>query len=122
LQIPGGPKLAHASLSIRRVIDGPCAIVIVISRFLKRYLKAKRTRATAYSRALHQIRGVVQSIVRGRLRSGYRNRNLRISQSGCPEVDVRRFCVQFLSYNGIGALYDNNLVSLYQLSSIYIGL
>src|SRR6218665_2888850 len=97
-------------------------LVIVISRFLKRYLKAKRTRATAYSRALYQIRGVVQSIVRGRLRSGYRNRNLRISQSGCPEVDVRRFCVQFLSYNGIGALYDNNLVSLYQLSSIYIGL
>src|SRR6218665_594067 len=35
-------------------------IVIVISRFLKRYSKAKRTRAPAYSRALHQIRGVVQ--------------------------------------------------------------
>ncbi len=34
--------------------------VIVISRFLKRYLKAKRTRAPAYSRALYQIRGVVQ--------------------------------------------------------------
>jgi len=29
---------------------------IVISRFLKRYLKAKCTGAPAYSRALHQIR------------------------------------------------------------------
>jgi len=33
-------------------------IVIVISRFLKRYLKAKRTRAPAYSRALRRIKGV----------------------------------------------------------------
>ena len=32
-------------------------IVIVISRFLKRYLKAKRTRAPAYSRALRRIKG-----------------------------------------------------------------
>ena len=31
-------------------------IIIVISRFLKRYLKAKRTRAPAYSRALRRIR------------------------------------------------------------------
>ena len=31
-------------------------IVIVISRFLKRYLKAKCTGAPAYSQALHQIR------------------------------------------------------------------
>ena len=59
--------------------------VIVISRFLKRYLKAKSTRAPAYSRALHQIRGVVQTIVRERLRSGHRNRYVRISQRGCPE-------------------------------------
>src|SRR6218665_3444432 len=34
------------------------AIVIVISRFLKRYLKVKRTRAPAYSRALRRIKGV----------------------------------------------------------------
>jgi len=27
----------------------------------------------------------------------------------------------FLSYNGIGALYGNNLVSLYQLRSAYVG-
>jgi len=27
----------------------------------------------------------------------------------------------FLLYNGIGALYGNNLVSLYQLSFVYIG-
>jgi len=63
----------------------PSLIVIVISSFLKRYLKAKRAKAPAYSRALHQIRGGVQSIVRGRLRSGYRNRNLRIYQRCCPE-------------------------------------
>jgi len=29
------------------------------------------------------------------------------------------WCI-FLSYNGVGALYGNNLVSLYQLSSVYI--
>ena len=44
-------------------------IVIVNSKFLKRHSKAKR-RASAYSRALHQSRGVFQRIVRGRLRSG----------------------------------------------------
>src|SRR6218665_3569240 len=43
-------------------------IVIVNSKLLKRHLKAKR-RAPAYSRALRQIRGVFQRIVRGRLRS-----------------------------------------------------
>jgi len=32
-------------------------VVIVISRFLKRYLKDKRTRSPAYSRA---VRGLVQ--------------------------------------------------------------
>src|SRR6218665_2632621 len=42
--------------------------IIVISKLLKRHSKAKR-RAPAYSRALRQIRGVFQRIVRGRLRS-----------------------------------------------------
>src|SRR6218665_2395226 len=39
-------------------IVGLCliVIVIVISRFLKRYSKAKRTRAPAYSRALRRIK------------------------------------------------------------------
>ena len=32
-------------------------IVIVISKLLKRYSKAKRTRAPAYSRTLRQIKG-----------------------------------------------------------------
>jgi len=32
-------------------------MVIVISRFLKRYFKAKRTSATAYSRAVRRIKG-----------------------------------------------------------------
>ena len=32
-------------------------IVIVISKLLKRYSKAKRTRAPAYSRALRRIKG-----------------------------------------------------------------
>src|SRR6218665_3425701 len=40
---------------------------IVNSKLLKRHSKAKR-RAPAYSRALHQIRGVFQRIVRGRAR------------------------------------------------------
>jgi len=36
----------------------PCIVlVIVISRLLKRYLEAKRTRAPAYSRALRRIKG-----------------------------------------------------------------
>src|SRR6218665_269839 len=47
---------------------GPRVIVIVNSKLLKRHSKAKR-RAPAYSRALRQIRGVFQRIVRGRLRS-----------------------------------------------------
>src|SRR6218665_2733311 len=46
----------------------PSSIVIVNSKLLKRHSKAKR-RAPAYSRALRQIRGVFQRIVRGRLRS-----------------------------------------------------
>jgi len=55
--------------------------VIVISRFLKRYLKAKRKRAPAYSRALYQIRySAVSNIVRGRLRSGYHNHNRILSK------------------------------------------
>src|SRR6218665_1379774 len=35
-------------------------MIIVISRFLKRYLKSKRTRAPAYSQALRQIKGGFQ--------------------------------------------------------------
>ena len=50
-------------------------IVIVILEFLKRCLKAKRIRALAYPRVLHQIRGVVQSTIRARLRSGYHRPN-----------------------------------------------
>jgi len=42
---------------------------IVNSKLLKRHSKAKRM-APAYSRALGQIRGVIQRIVRGRLRPG----------------------------------------------------
>src|SRR6218665_2492148 len=44
-------------------------IVIVNSKLLKRHSKAKR-RAPDYSRALRQIRGVFQRIVRGKLRCG----------------------------------------------------
>jgi len=39
---------------LKSVVRGP--IVIVISRLLKRYSKAKRTRAPAYSRALRRIK------------------------------------------------------------------
>ena len=44
-------------------------IIIVISKLLKRHSKAK-CMAPAYSRALRQIRGVVQRIVRGKIGSG----------------------------------------------------
>src|SRR6218665_1285254 len=53
-------------------------IVIVISKLLERHSKAKR-RAPAYSQALYQIRGVVQRIVRGRLRSGCQGERRQIS-------------------------------------------
>jgi len=36
----------------------------LISRLLKRYLKAKRTRAPAYSRALRRIKGVSKRVVK----------------------------------------------------------
>ena len=42
---------------------------VIISKFLQRHSKAK-SRAPAYSWTLRQIKGVVQRIVRGRLRSG----------------------------------------------------
>ena len=47
---PGGGSRAKA-------IGSAIAIVIVISRLLKRYLEAKSTRAPAYSRALWRIKG-----------------------------------------------------------------
>src|SRR6218665_3043955 len=47
-------------------------IVIVISKFLKRHSKAKRTRAPAYSRALRRIKGGFQ-------RGGSREAQVRLS-------------------------------------------
>ena len=44
---------------------------VIISEFLKRHSKAKRTRAPAYSRALRWIKGVVQRVVHGKLRSDF---------------------------------------------------
>ena len=57
-------SVVQKTLSLLIVI----VIVIINSKLLKRHLKAK-CRAPAYSRALRQIRGVFQRIVRGRLRS-----------------------------------------------------
>src|SRR6218665_131840 len=53
-------------------------IVIVISKFLKRYLKAKRTRAPILECCI-KSEGL-SNIVRGRLRSVYHNRNLILSK------------------------------------------
>ena len=39
-------------------------IVIVMPRLIKRYLKSKRTRAQAYSRALRRMKGVFQRVVK----------------------------------------------------------
>jgi len=49
------------------------AIIIVISKLLKRYSKAKRTRASAYSRALRRIKG------------GFSNEGSREAQVRFPE-------------------------------------
>ena len=45
----------HAELSERHRHQSWGLIVIVISKFLKRYSKAKRTRAQAYSQALNKL-------------------------------------------------------------------
>jgi len=47
-------------------------VVIVISEFLERHSNAKRTRAPAYSRAVRRIKGVVQRVVRGKLRYAFK--------------------------------------------------
>jgi len=43
--------------------------VIVISEFLERHSKAKRTRAPAYSQSLRRIKGVFQRVAHGDLMS-----------------------------------------------------
>ena len=48
-------------------------LVIVILRFLKRYSKAKSTRASAYSRALRQIKGVFSKGGQEKLRFDFQN-------------------------------------------------
>src|SRR6218665_2504387 len=50
--------------------------LIVISKCLKRHSQEKR-RAPAYSRALHQLRGVVQTIVHERLKYGCQRKQNR---------------------------------------------
>src|SRR6218665_1302030 len=70
-----GSQLAHGS-----DFDKQELIVIVNFKLLKYHSKAKR-RAPAYSRALRQIRGIFQRIVRGeaqvRLPEGERMRQIR---------------------------------------------
>jgi len=56
-------------------------IVIVISKLLKRYSKAKRTRAPAYSRALRRIKGGFSKWGQEKLRSYFQN--TRREQSSC---------------------------------------
>jgi len=43
--------------------------LIMIWEFIERHSKAKHTRAAAYSWALWRIKGVVQRVVHGKLRS-----------------------------------------------------
>src|SRR6218665_1620122 len=61
--------LVNSHVVVSRSVDQPLVIVIVIviSEFLVRHSKAKRTRAPDYSRALRQINGVVH----GKLRPGF---------------------------------------------------
>src|SRR6218665_2616277 len=52
------PSVPHRCFTV--LLQCRQLIVIVISKFLKRYSKAKRTRAPAYSRALRRIKGGFQ--------------------------------------------------------------
>ena len=47
------------------------SIVIVISEFLDRHSKARRTRVPDYIRALRRTRGMVQRVVHNKLRSDF---------------------------------------------------
>ena len=65
------PKLWTQARQVGLVYSAAAATtVILISKLLVRNSKAKRL-APAYSRALHQIRVVVQKVVHGRFRPGY---------------------------------------------------
>src|SRR6218665_479523 len=57
-----GNLRAALAMILKYVVNGDTVLmfVIVISKFLKRYSKAKRTRAPAYSRALRRNRGGFQ--------------------------------------------------------------
>jgi len=70
-----------SNLIVPHLIFMSIVIVIVISRFLKRYLKAKRTRTLAYSRALRRIKGGFPKGDQEKLRSDFQN-TMR-GQSSC---------------------------------------
>jgi len=53
--------------------EADLVIVIVISKFLKRYSKAKRTMAPAYSRALRRIKGGFPKGSQEKLRSDFQS-------------------------------------------------
>jgi len=59
----------------------PIVIVIVISRFIKRYLKAKSNRVQAYSRALRLIKEGFSKRGQEKLRSNFQNTG-RVSVKG----------------------------------------
>src|SRR6218665_3004291 len=72
---PGREVAVGPQLLIRWEIPTPLAaslyIVIVISEFVKRYSKAKRTRAPAYSRVLRRIKGGFPKGGQEKLRSDF---------------------------------------------------
>src|SRR6218665_2538883 len=74
----------HSSLAAALRTDcrkSAIVIVIVISKLLKRYSKAKRTRAPAYSRALRRIKGGFPKGGQEKLRSEFQS--TRRGQSSC---------------------------------------
>src|SRR6218665_1326426 len=99
--------ILSCTCSYKAVLLNLQSIVIVNSKLLKSHSKAKR-RAPAYSRALRQIRGVFQRIVRGRLRSVFHAEGERMHQirgvfqrivrgkfrSGCQKVRGGRLGVK----------------------------
>src|SRR6218665_1527512 len=65
-------------------------IVIVISKLLKRYSKAKRTRAPAYSRALQRIKGGFPKGGQEKLRSDFQStRRRQSSYNDLPDIMLK---------------------------------
>ena len=80
-------QLAYVGISRHR-LSVLIVIVIVISKFLKRYSKAKRTREPAYSRALRRIKGWFPKGGQEKLRSDFQSTGTSRGQTIAVRVGV----------------------------------